>query len=69
MRNNRFVASTGIGLSALLLATTAAVSGEALPTGRIVADDHGWGVVNPGSAAPAGGTVVLADGTDDHGWG
>ncbi|MFF5974536.1 hypothetical protein ACFY7C_23745 [Streptomyces sp. NPDC012769] len=77
MRINRFVSSAGISVSALFLATAAAVSGGLLQgagsvadsTGRIVADDHGWGVITPGSAIPADGTVVLAGGTDDHGWG
>ncbi|MFE3068112.1 hypothetical protein [Streptomyces sp. NPDC059247] len=76
MRTNRFVKSTGLAVSAIFLATAPAVSGDLLAgagslaetTGRNVAD-HGWGrFAGPGPAAE-GGLLVLAGGTEDHGWG
>ncbi|MFD0372185.1 hypothetical protein [Streptomyces sp. NPDC059071] len=62
--------------SAVLLATAPVVSGELLAgagsvaetNGRIAAD-HGWGRSAGVEPASSEGLVVLADGTDDHGWG
>ncbi|MFF9147932.1 hypothetical protein ACF1BN_24070 [Streptomyces sp. NPDC014861] len=60
--------------SALLLAAVATVVG-AIPAGtssgpgdQVVAD-HGWGRKAADVPATPGGLVVLAGGTEDHGWG